>query len=57
MASFGNTFLKSAEFLKNRNFMEFVIPPKAGIQLFKDVLDPGFRRGDALSDFSPAHQI
>jgi hypothetical protein len=57
MTSFGNTFLKSAEFLKNRNFMEFVIPAKAGIQLFKDVLDPGFRRGDALSDFSPAHQI
>jgi hypothetical protein len=28
MASFGNTFLKSAEFLKNRNFMEFVIPAK-----------------------------
>jgi hypothetical protein len=66
MASFENTFLKSAEFLKNRNFMEFVIPaklvpagfkPGAGIQLFKDVLDPGFRRGDALSDFFPAHQI
>jgi len=27
--------------------MEFVIPAKAGIQLFRDVLDPGFRRGDA----------
>jgi hypothetical protein len=31
--------------------MKFVIPAKAGIQLFQDVLDPGFRRGDALIDF------
>jgi hypothetical protein len=23
-----------------------VIPAKAGIQLFQDILDPGFRRGD-----------
>ena len=28
-----------------------VIPAKAGIQLFQDVLDPGFRRGDASRDF------
>ena len=34
------------ELVKSRNSMEFVIPAKAGIQLFQDVLDPGFRRGD-----------
>ena len=37
--------------------MEFVIPAKAGIQLFQDVLDPGFRRGDALRDFLRNHQL
>jgi hypothetical protein len=26
---------------KSRQFIEFVIPAKAGIQLFQDVLDPG----------------
>ncbi len=31
--------------------MKFVIPAKAGIQLFKDILDPGLRRGDASEDF------
>jgi len=33
-----------------------VIPAKAGIQLFQVVLDPGFRRGDASSDFLRDHQ-
>jgi hypothetical protein len=36
--------------------MEFVIPAEAGIQLFQDVLDPGFRRGDASWDFLRVHQ-
>jgi hypothetical protein len=30
--------------VKSRNSIVFVIPAKAGIQLFQDVLDPGFRR-------------
>jgi hypothetical protein len=34
------------EFVKSRNSIKFVIPAEAGIQLFQDVLDPGFRRGD-----------
>ena len=38
---------KFDELVKSRNSIEFVIPAKAGIQLFRDVLDPGFRRGDA----------
>jgi hypothetical protein len=33
-----------------------VIPAKAGIQLFQDVLDPGFRRGDASRYFLRVHQ-
>ena len=33
-----------------------VIPAKAGIQLFEDVLDPGFRRGDDPRDFLRVHQ-
>jgi hypothetical protein len=33
----------------------FVIPAKAGIQLFQHVLDPGFRRGDAPRDFLRDH--
>jgi hypothetical protein len=44
-------------FVKSRNSIEFVIPAKAGIQLFQDVLDPGFRRGDAPRDFLRDHQI
>jgi hypothetical protein len=39
--------------LKNRLS---VIPAKAGIQLFQDVLDPGFRRGDDSRDFLRDHQ-
>jgi len=33
-----------------------VIPAKAGIQLFQDVLDPGFRRGDGWRYFLRDHQ-
>jgi hypothetical protein len=33
-----------------------VIPAEAGIQLFQDVLDTGFRRGDAPRDFLRVHQ-
>jgi len=56
---------KNDELVKNRNSIEFVIPaklvpagfkPGAGIQLFQDVLDPGFRRGDAPRDFLRDHQ-
>jgi len=39
------------DFVKSRNSIEFVIPAKAGIQLFQKVLDPGFRRGDGSRDF------
>ncbi|MCX5917985.1 MAG: hypothetical protein NTX30_15065, partial [Deltaproteobacteria bacterium] len=45
------------ELVKSRNSIEFVIPAKAGIQLFQDVLDPGFRRGDAPRDFLRDHQV
>jgi hypothetical protein len=45
------------ELVKSRNSMEFVIPAKAGIQLFQDVLDPGFRRGDASGDFLRYHHV
>jgi len=41
--------------VKSRNSIKFVIPAKAGIQLFQDVLDPGFRRGDPSSDFLRDH--
>jgi hypothetical protein len=34
-----------------------VIPAKAGIQLFQDVLDPGFRRGNNPKNFLRARQI
>ena len=43
--------------VKSRNSIEFVIPAKAGIQLFQDVLDPGFRRGDDPRDFLRDHQF
>jgi hypothetical protein len=35
----------------------FVFPAEAGIQLFQDVLDPGFRRGDDLFEFLRSHQV
>jgi hypothetical protein len=34
-----------------------VIPAEAGIQVFQYVLDPGFRRGDASSDFLRVHLV
>jgi hypothetical protein len=37
--------------IKNRLFIKSVIPAKPGIQLFHEVLDPGFRRGDASGLF------
>jgi hypothetical protein len=49
--------MKFDNLVKSRNSIEFVIPAKAGIQLFQDVLDPGFRRGDAPRDFLRLHQI
>jgi len=49
--------IKSDELAKNPNPIKFVIPAKAGIQLFQDVLDPGFRRGDAPRDFLRSQQI
>jgi hypothetical protein len=45
------------ELVKSRNSIKFVIPAKAGIQLFQDVLDPGFRRGDPPRDFLRDHQF
>ena len=33
------------------------IPAKAGIQEKQPLLDPGFRRGDHLDDFSGGHQL
>jgi len=42
--------------VKSKNYIEFVIPAKAGIQLFQDILDPGFRRGDDPRDFLRDHQ-
>lgn len=36
--------------------MKFVIPAKAGMRLFQEVLDPGFRRGDDPKDFLRDHQ-
>jgi hypothetical protein len=45
------------ELVKNRNSITFVIPAKAGIQSFQDILDPGFRRGDASRDFLRDHQF
>jgi hypothetical protein len=41
---------------KSQNFINFVIPAKAGIQLFQGVLDPGFRRGDVVFGFFRDHQ-
>jgi hypothetical protein len=52
----GGIKAKIDELVKSRNSIVFVIPAKAGIQLFQDVLDPGFRRGDAPRDFLRDHQ-
>ncbi len=45
------------DLVKSRNSIEYVIPAKAGIQLFQGVLDPGFRRGDDPKDFLRDHQV
>jgi len=55
-------FVKHAEnkldgFVKRRNSLEGVIPAKAGTQLFQDVLDPGFRRGDGPRGFLRDGQV
>jgi hypothetical protein len=44
-------------FVESRNLLGFVIRAKAGIQLSKDkdVLDPGFRRGNDPRDFLQDH--
>jgi hypothetical protein len=42
---------KIDELVKSQIGTVSVIPAKAGIQLFQDVLDPGFRRGDDWSTF------
>ena len=43
------------ELVNNPFPLIFVIPAKAGIQLF--VLDPGFRRGDDLGYFLRDHHL
>jgi hypothetical protein len=53
------TFYESIKvdgFVKSPITEGFVIPAKAGIQLFQDVLDPGFRGGDDRRDFLRVHQ-
>jgi hypothetical protein len=45
------------ELEKSGNSIKFVIPAKAGVQLFQVILDPGFRRGDNPRDFLQAHQF
>jgi hypothetical protein len=49
--------MKSDDLVKRGDFIKFVIPAEAGIQLFQGVLDPGFRRGDASRDFLRNHQV
>jgi hypothetical protein len=36
---------------KSWHLLGVVIPAGAGIQLFHDILDPGFRRGDGAAEF------
>ena len=38
-------------YLKIVKTLSIVIPAKAGIQVLRGVLDPGFRRGDDMSQF------
>jgi len=47
---------KLDELVKSLKMLFFVIPAKAGIYLFQDVLDPGVRRGDNGRDFLRIHQ-
>jgi hypothetical protein len=44
------------EFVKILKSSKSVIPAKAGTQSFRNVLDPGFRRGDGVFDFLRVHQ-
>ncbi len=48
--------MKNDDLVKSLKRRISVIPAKAGIQLFQDVLDPGFRRGDAPRDFLRNYQ-
>jgi len=48
--------IKIDAFVKSHQTPLLVIPAKAGIQEFQEVLDPGFRRGDGFRDFSRVHQ-
>ena len=47
----GVTVLTFVEHAKIPSVPLSVIPVKAGIQLFQDLLDPGGRRGDGLNGF------
>jgi hypothetical protein len=53
-----NAFLRQGidEPVKIRDSIASVIPAKAGIQLFKDILAPGYRRGDGARDFLRGNQ-
>jgi hypothetical protein len=44
------------EFVKSPKTLFSVIPAEAGIQEYRGLLDPGFRRGDAFDDFLRDHQ-
>jgi hypothetical protein len=46
MDSLVHFFSPFDQLAKSQNPIKFVIPAKAGIQLFQDILDPGLRRGD-----------
>jgi hypothetical protein len=43
--------------VKSRQIPFFVIPAEAGIQLFQNVVDSGFRRGDDPIDFLRNHRF
>jgi len=42
--------------VKSQKTPLFVIPAKAGIQVFQGFLDPGFRRGDGFGHFLRGRQ-
>jgi len=44
------------EFVPSIKSLSSVIPAEAGIQECEELLDPGFRRGDGLEEFSQGHQ-
>jgi hypothetical protein len=52
-----SSFINFDGFVKSPFCSMVVIPAKAGIQLFQDVLDPGFRRGDDWRYFLRDHQF